>query len=140
MRGRVERDLMPLDDLRLQLTRKVTTTARTTANEWERTLKRTSPYDTGNMADKTTAKVSASAGNITIEAKVDTEYAHIVRAGQRPHVIRPRSPGGVLAFRSRGEQVFARSVNHPGARPRTWWDDSLRDLPDMLQRNWRAAR
>lgn len=129
---------MSLDNLRLQLTQKVTGTARGFADEWERTLRLTSPIDTGEMQSKTTARVSASFGQVSITATVDTDYAHIVRRGQRPHTIRARG-GGVLAFRTGGELRFARSVNHPGARPRTWWDDALRDVPQMLERNWRAA-
>ena len=46
-------------------------------------------------------------------------YAVYVHEGTRPHVIRPRNPGGVLHFTMNGRSVFARSVNHPGtaARP-----------------------
>lgn len=58
------------------------------------------------------------------------------RTGVRPHVIRPKKPGGVLAFqagyqpktrpigrsggpgRSTGPAVFAKQVNHPGFSPR----------------------
>lgn len=91
------------------------------------------------MRSHTTVTSRPTAAGTRIEAKVDTRYAHIVAKGQRPHVITAR-PGGVLAFRSGGQLRFARSVNHPGAQPRTWWDDALRDLPDMLQRSWDAAR
>jgi hypothetical protein len=46
------------------------------------------------------------------------DYALYVHEGTRRHVIRPRNPGGVLAFPSGGRTVFARSVNHPGTRAR----------------------
>jgi len=129
-----------LDALRLQLTRKITSTARGFADEWERELRSTGPTASGRMRDRTTTRVSARAGAIVIEAKVDTPYAHIVRSGQRPHEIRARNPGGVLVFQSRGRTVFARSVNHPGAQPNSWWDDSLRDVPNTLARIWRGSR
>lgn len=91
------------------------------------------------MRAHTTVVSRPTATGTRIEAKVDTSYAHIVAKGQRPHVITAR-PGGVLAFRSGGQLRFAASVNHPGAQGRTWWDDALRDLPDLLARNWSNAR
>jgi hypothetical protein len=127
-------------DLRRQLQRKATIAAQATASDWESRLRRTSPVDSGEMRAKTTVKARPTASGATIEAKVDTTYAHIVSKGQRPHVITPRNPGGVLVFRQGGQIRFARSVNHPGAQPRTWWDDALRDVPDMLQRNWNGIR
>lgn len=129
-----------LTALRRDLERRANITARNTASDWESRLRRTSPSDSGNMRQRTTVKARPTASGATIEAKVDTDYAHIVRSGQRPHTITPRTDGGVLAFRSRGSLVFARSVNHPGAQPNTWWDDALRDVPDLLQRNWNGVR
>jgi hypothetical protein len=129
-----------LSGLRRQLERKATIAAQATASDWESRLRRSSPSASGNMRAKTTVVARPSASGVRIEAKVDTAYAHIVKGGQRPHVITPRNPGGVLVFRQGGQLRFARSVNHPGAQPRTWWDDALRDVPDMLQRNWNGIR
>jgi hypothetical protein len=53
-------------------------------------------------------------GGVTATA----HYAAAVHEGTRPHVIRPRRAGGVLAFDMGGRTVFARSVNHPGTRAR----------------------
>lgn len=131
---------MPLDDLRLQLTRKVTTAARILSDDWERELKDNSPVDSGEMRERTNTDVSARFGGITVTAKVDTEYAGMVSGGTRPHVITPRN-AQALRFQARsGEIVYAQRVNHPGAQADTWWNDSLRRLPDMVQRAWRAAR
>lgn len=129
-----------LDDLRRQLNRKVAVASRNTAAEWESRLRRTSPIDTGSMRNRTTVTARLNPRGSTIEARVDTPYAHIVAAGQRPHVITPRRPGGVLAFDVGGRTVFTRRVNHPGAQPRTWWADAVRDAPDMLARNWHGVR
>ena len=129
---------MSFDALRRELERKVRLTGTTTASDLESRLRRTSAVASGNMRSRTTARSSPIANGARIVAKVDTKYARIVASGQRPHVIRPRNPGGVLAFQSRGRSVFARSVNHPGAQPRSWWDDALRDVPDLLARNWRG--
>ena len=43
-------------------------------------------------------------------------YALWVTDGTGPHLIRPRTPGGVLAFLDAvtGDRRFARSVRHPG--------------------------
>jgi hypothetical protein len=129
-----------LSDLRRQLERKAVEASRRTAAEWEARLRRESPSDSGNMRARTTVRSRPTSSGATIEARVDTDYAHIVSSGQRPHRIAPRNPGGVLVFRQGGVLRFARSVNHPGAQPRTWWTDALRDVPDMLAKNWRGVR
>lgn len=58
-------------------------------------------------------------------------YAAHVEFGTRPHIIRPKRPGGVLAWGGqrrlsgslrRGSKPtrFARFVNHPGTRPKPY--------------------
>ena len=44
-------------------------------------------------------------------------YAAFVESGTAPHIIRPKSPDGVLRFEIGGEVIFAKYVNHPGTRP-----------------------
>lgn len=34
--------------------------------------------------------------------------------GTKPHIIRPKKPGGMLSFVVNGKRVFARKVQHPG--------------------------
>lgn len=131
---------MPLDDLRLQLTRKVTTAARILSDDWERELKDNSPVDSGEMREATKTDVSARFGGITVTATVDTDYAEMVSGGTRPHVITPRTARALRFVASSGEVVYAQRVNHPGAQPEGWWNDATRRLPDMVQRAWRAAR
>lgn len=46
--------------------------------------------------------------------------------GTRPHIIRPRRPGGVLRFTVNGRVVYARFVNHPGTRPNDFMIQALR--------------
>lgn len=127
------------DPMRRELERKARLTGTNTARDWESRLRRTSAVDTGNMRQRTRVTARTSRTGATLNAIVDTPYAHIVRSGQRPHRITPRRAGGVLAFRSGGSLVFARSVNHPGTTGNTWWDDALRDVGDMMQRNWRGT-
>lgn len=126
-----------MDALRLDLTRKVTATANRTARDWEARLKRTGPTDTGRMRDATTSKVSGRAGSILIETKVDVPYAAILRRGQRPHVITPAH--NRFLYNARTGFAARSPVNHPGTQPNNWWDDAIRDLPDLIMRNWRAS-
>lgn len=49
-----------------------------------------------------------------------------VTGGTRPHIIRPRRPGGVLRFTVGGRVVYARYVNHPGNKPNSFLRDALR--------------
>ena len=128
-----------LDDLRRQLNIKVARATRQTASDWESRLRRESPSDTGNMRNRTTVKATVSATGATIEAKVDTPYAHIVSAGQRPHQI---PSGGRVKYLENARTGFAAMgpVQHPGAQPRTWWNDAKRDAPDLLQRVWNGIR
>lgn len=131
---------MTLDGLRRDLTERATRAARGTATEWERILRRTSPSDTGYLAQQTTVTArQSSPTTISIDAKVDAPYASILRTGQRPHPITPRNPNGVLAFDVDGQTVFTRRVNHPGTQPDSWWDDAIRNLPDLIQREWRSG-
>jgi hypothetical protein len=46
--------------------------------------------------------------------------------GTRPHIIRPKRAGGVLRFEIGGRVVYARYVNHPGARPNNFLIEALR--------------
>lgn len=69
-------------------------------------------------------------------------YSDLIQAlttdrGARPHVIRPRRPGGRLVFwwdnGPRGAGVYAFPfVNHPGNPPMNWWTPSI-------ERNWPRA-
>lgn len=59
-------------------------------------------------------------------------YAGYVEFGTQPHIIRPKTPGGVLAFKIGNRQVFAKVVHHPGTKPQPYvrpafeaWVDSL---------------
>jgi hypothetical protein len=127
-----------LDSLRRDIERKAQVASSRTASQWERQLRQNSPSDTGNMRQKTTVRSTPTATGTRIEAKVDTAYAHILRAGQRPHEITRANPGKFLVnYRSGFEAVSP--VSHPGAQGRTWWDDAIRDVPDMLRRNWQGA-
>lgn len=79
------------------------------------------PVDTGNLRGSLQMRITKTANVVSGEVFTNVNYAQYVHEGTRPHKITPRAPGGVLRFpvppRSRNF-VFARSVNHPGTRPR----------------------
>lgn len=119
-----------------QLERKAEQTAQRVAAEWANELRRTNPVATGNMRNNTTTRVSKSGPRVRVEATIDTDYARYVAEGTRPHVIRPRR-ARALRFTTGGRVVYAAKVNHPGTRPIPWWQNQLRQLPNMLRRFWR---
>lgn len=55
---------------------------------------------------------------VTVTASNDVPYAPFLEFGTRPHVIRPKSPGGFLRFfwTKTGKWMALRKVNHPGNR------------------------
>ena len=53
-------------------------------------------------------------------------YALAHHEGTKPHVITPKS-GKMLRFVSRGQVVYAHSVNHPGTKANRYLADALRD-------------
>lgn len=79
------------------------------------------PVDTGYLARSITETPVRFATPFRVTAGVEAraDYARYVHDGTRPHVIAPRRAGGVLAWQSGGQTVFARRVFHPGttARP-----------------------
>ena len=80
-------------------------------------VQRRIPSDTGQL--RASARVTTRARGAEVSASVKVGnfvawYAHMVEFGTRPHVIRPKEPGGALRFGG----ATVRSVNHPGIQPR----------------------
>lgn len=78
-------------------------------------------YSTGDLASKIKTSYGHWRGpsGSEIEGTVRSGAGHtqFVVGGTRPHVIRPKSPTGVLVFkwaRAGGKTVGFRHVNHPG--------------------------
>lgn len=59
-----------------------------------------------------------------IGSKLNYALAH--HEGTKPHVITPKS-AKMLRFVSRGQIVYAHSVNHPGTKANKYLADALRD-------------
>lgn len=61
------------------------------------------------------------------------KYATFVENGTRRHTILPKR-GSFLVFRSRGQTVFARRVEHPGTQPRPFMNAAARVEDGLLRR------
>lgn len=94
--------------------------------------KSNAPVRTGNLGRSIEPDPIRFVGPFRIETGVTAHanYAAAVHEGTRPHRIRPRN-GRVLAFDMGGRTVFARSVQHPGTRPRPF----LRNAAEQVARN-----
>jgi len=72
----------------------------------------------GRLKDSINSHVEDMGERITATIGTNVEYAKIHEYGgqTKPHLILPKKEGGVLHFFARGQEVFTRSVNHPGSR------------------------
>lgn len=96
--------------------RLVTRTTLATARLADRTV----PVRTGTLRSAQRHRVRQV--GLTTRGRIwyDTKYAASVHEGAKPHVIRPRRPGGKLVFMYKGRLVVTDRVNHPGNRPDPW--------------------
>jgi hypothetical protein len=74
-------------------------------------------HRSGNAKARTKGRVLRRGGKVIIRMSNDAKYAAILEKGSRPHIIRPKKPGGVLRFNVGGQWVSARQVRHPGTKP-----------------------
>lgn len=95
--------------------------------------KELAPVRTGCLRSSIVKRYEHVDGEFAVRIQSDTtscsperkSYSLYIHEGTRPHVIRPRKPGGVLRFEMHGEVVFARHVNHPGTRANPFLRDAL---------------
>lgn len=88
------------------------------------------PKRTGATAAQWTQR--AEGDGFTVENS--SPIVPMLEFGTRPHVIRPRRRGGVLAFSVAGRRVFARQVNHPGTQPTHFVERTVaRTLPRVVR-------
>lgn len=79
-----------------------------------------SPVDTGNLrrehqATNVVVRGLAATGDVV----ATPDYAAAVHEGSRPHTITPKR-AKFLSWGQGATRVFARSVEHPGAKARPW--------------------
>ncbi|MDO5730783.1 hypothetical protein [Corynebacterium sphenisci] len=78
------------------------------------------PVDTGFLRSTHQATgIHVTGLRVTAEVEATADYAAGVHEGTRPHIIRPRR-ARALAWQGPSGLVVARSVRHPGSRPRPW--------------------
>lgn len=89
------------------------------------------PVDKGVLRGSLGVRVNTN--SVTIGPNINVApYAGYVEFGTKPHDIRPKSPGGVLAFKINGVQIFAKVVHHPGTRAQPFVRDSFQAWVDSL--------
>ena len=89
------------------------------------------PVDTGKLRGSLQIRVETDRVTIGPNENI-APYGGYVEFGTKPHVIRPRNPGGVLVFKMNGMTVYAKKVNHPATQAQPYvrpafeaWVDSL---------------
>jgi len=99
------------------------------------------PVDTGRL--RASIRVEARR-TLTLRSRYtigsDVYYAPFVNDGTRPHIIRPRRPGGTLRFTVGGRVVYAKVVHHPGTRARPFLDRALREVAAARGYTFRITR
>ena len=89
------------------------------------------PVKTGKLRDS--LRIEVDPDRVTIGPNQNiADYGGYVEFGTKPHVIRPKKPGGVLVFKMNGMTVYAKKVHHPGTKAQPFvrpafeaWVDSL---------------
>lgn len=95
---------------------------RKTAFAIEGTSKVLAPVDFGTLEGSISTDITNDGRFSVMEAEIGptVDYGDDVEYGTGPHIIRPKTPGGMLAFQVGGQTVFARQVNHPGTAPQPY--------------------
>lgn len=95
------------------------------------------PVDTGFLRGQHSMSVAMLATKARGVVVNRAKYAEAVHEGTAAHTIVPRR-GRVLRFKVGGRWMYARSVRHPGTRPRRW----LRDAAEQTasREGWRFTR
>jgi HK97 gp10 family phage protein len=92
------------------------------------------PVDTGRLAQAIKEDPITSDGPFRVTGGVTSHapYSAFVHQGTKPHVIRPRN-ASALKFQMGGKTVFAKSVNHPGTRPRPFLTKAVERVLGSLE-------
>ena len=92
------------------------------------------PVDTGRLAQAIKEDPITSDGPFRVTGGVTSHapYSAFVHQGTKPHVIRPRN-ASALKFQMDGRTVFAKSVNHPGTRPRPFLTKAVERVLGSLE-------
>lgn len=83
------------------------------------------PKRTNKLSESIVKRFADSPMGFTVTIAALQPYAVFVHEGTKPHQILPKKPGGTLHFMIGGQDVFAKSVSHPGTRPNKFLSDNL---------------
>ena len=111
---------------------------RETAEDVKVDAARTVLVDTGatRASGKVTTRNTAGSASATVSFGRTAIWQEF---GTAPHVIEPKTPGGVLVFTGRdGATVYAAYVHHPGTRPRPFLRPAMARAPAFLRVHARA--
>lgn len=87
--------------------------------------KRRCPVKTGRLRASIRWQVTAGPNGYVGS---DVNYAQMVHEGTKAHDIYPKKAGGVLAWESGGQTIFATVVHHPGTKGVPFLTDALQVL------------
>lgn len=116
--------------------RKLSAVVRKGGMDVDRDAKILAAKDTGNMSESISTEIigNGSMAEMGFESGPTANYAPFVEYPTAPHVIEPKTPGGVLAFKIGDRTVFARRVMHPGTQAQPFMRPSFdRNLPGIIE-------
>jgi HK97 gp10 family phage protein len=71
-------------------------------------------HPSGHLRSSITGELVGRGGGMAVHVGTTVSYALFVEFGTKPHVIRPKDPNGVLHWRDRNGDHYAKEVHHPG--------------------------
>lgn len=85
------------------------------------------PVLTGTLRSSLNMQIELSPLHVTRRVGSRINYSYLVHGGAKPHLIRPRRPGGRLRFywKRIGRRVSLPKVNHPGFKGTRYLQDPL---------------
>jgi len=103
-----------------------------TANDFMNELVETCPVDIGNLKNQIDIKLLKNGGVISMPW-----YGYLQDVGCPPHIIEAKNAKS-LHFKMNGEDVFVKSVHHPGTRPTFWIRNPIQSkLPEIIRNNFK---
>lgn len=94
------------------------------------------PFNTDHLANSIQTQVAGTLFRPAIRVFTDDEHGDFREFGTRPHTIRAK-PGSALRFVVNGQEVFAKSVNHPGNAADPWFFPIVEQWPTYIATQFR---
>lgn len=91
-------------------------------------LSQNAPKVTGRLAGSIRYQRETAAGAVEIQFHSNVPYAGYVIGGTKPHIIEPVAARALHWHDTRGADVFAMVVHHPGTKPNPFNQRTLDDM------------